>query len=141
MGRPKTNNSGREDFKVTRCDNKMIQRLMRDFEAHSKKLEFFFNAPLIYEVRVMVTPALFAPLREKNIRYFDRPVYQVLFSCEEEGLEYKQIKAFFGDIVNVLSNKRKSISEVKSKKFKAQYHREKRDSLYGYTVGESEAWC
>lgn len=141
LGRPKTNNSAREDFKVTRCNNKTIQRLMKDFDAHHKKMEFFFNAPLIYDVRVMVTPALFTPLRDKNIRYFDLPVYQVLFSCETAQMEYQQIKALFGDIVQVLLHKRKSISEVKSKRFKAQYHREKRDSLNGYFVGESEAWC
>lgn len=120
MGRPKTTNSAREDFKVTHCHNQTIQRLMRDFAAHSKKLEFYFNAPLIYDVRVRVAPALFTPLRERSILYFDRPVYQIIFSCEEQAMDYRMIKDLFGGIVNVLAGKRKSISVVKGEKFKGK---------------------
>lgn len=119
MGRPRTTNFTREDFKVTRCHNQTIKRLMRDFESHSKKLEFYFNSPLIYDVRVRVDPALFTPLRAHNIRYFDLPVYQIIFECEEK-LDYRTIKDLFGCIVNVLAGKRKSISMVKGEKFKGK---------------------
>lgn len=119
MGRPKTTNSAREDFKVTRCHNLTIQRLMRDFDSHSKKLEFYFNSPLIYDVRVRVDPELFTPLRANNIRYFDLPVYQIIFGCEEK-LDYRTIKDLFRGIVDVLAGKRKSISVVKGEKFKGK---------------------